>query len=233
VTYRYILILLILGGSLLLIKYLAQSIKKKEPYQSTRRQTQKQEKQTEYLDPLYSFLGRRNIVIEAKVEGFTVRDKPNRPDKLYLDWGGRRTVLNIWNKQPQFDIEIGNKYIFQNISCSKNKLDGKPSLNYDVNYYGSLYVLLESHEEEKSQYDHFEKQGEKEQSSYIEELLNEFGPFEHKPSREELNQRKKYWNQVLHPDYNIDKPEKLRKKMEDELKRKNQIYDELIKIIST
>lgn len=229
--YKYILIILILCGFFLIVKYLDQSSKGKKSYQSISKKTYRQESQTEYADPLEGFFGRKNIVIEAKVEGFTARDKSNRPDKLYLDWGGRRTVLNIWNKQPQFNIEIGKKYIFHNISCSKNKYDGKPSLNYDVNYYGSLYLLLEEHKEEKKQYSNFERQGEKGSSLYLDELLKEFGPFDHRPTLEELNQRKKYWNQVLHPDYNMDKPEKLRKKMEEELKRKNQIYDELVKMI--
>jgi hypothetical protein len=226
-TYReeifiLIIIALILVGIFLIVKHKSESQSK-----NTNEAGQKQ--QTMYINPLNDLLGRRNIVIEAEVEGFTDRDRPNRPDKLFLNWGGKRTALNIWNKQPNFYMEVGKKYIFNNISCSKNKIDGRPTLNYDVNYYYSFYVKLRDTEDEKKRYENSSRQSEKSSKTHLDNLLNEFGPFNHIPTLDELNQRKRYWNQILHPDFNIDKPEKLRKKMEDELKRKNQIYDEILK----
>jgi len=62
------------------------------------------------------------------------------------------------------------------------------------------------------------------------ELLREF---DCSPSatKEEVRAKRKYWNQVLYPDFNVGKPEKLMRQMEDELKQKNELCDRIMNLM--
>jgi hypothetical protein len=174
--------------------------------------------------PWSPLLGRKNIKINGMVCSVALRRKPNQPDRLYIDWDGKMILLNVWKRQPHFHVEKGRQYIFSNISCRLNKYNNQVEFHYDPEYYGSYY-------EEWPEQTH-QKTSQSSQSTPLAEMLEKFGC---SPSAtvEEVKAKKRYWNQVLHPDFNVGKPEKLRKQMEEELKQKNQLYDRIMQLMST
>ena len=125
-------------------------------------------------------------------------------------------------KQPYFSVEKGKRYLFSNISCRINKYNNRIEFHYDPEYYGSYY------EEWPKQQEHYQKTS---PTSPLEELLKEFG-CSPSATAEDVKLKKRYWNQVLHPDFNVGKPEKLRKQMEEELKQKNELYDKIINLMN-
>jgi len=131
-------------------------------------------------------------------------------------------LLNVWKKQPHFSVKKGKRYLFSNISCRINKYNNQIEFHYDPEYYGSYY------EEWPDQ----QKQQEPSQASLLEELLKEFG-CSPSATAEEVKLKRRYWNQVLHPDFNVGKSEKLRKQMEDELKQKNELYDRIMSLMNS
>ncbi|MGC1121929.1 MAG: hypothetical protein WBA22_12640 [Candidatus Methanofastidiosia archaeon] len=167
-------------------------------------------------------LGRKNIKINGMVCSVTLKTKPNQPDRLHIDWDGKMILLNVWKKQPYFHVEKGRQYIFSNISCRVNKYINQLEFHYDPEYYGSHYEEWPGQTHQKT--------SQSSQSTPLAEMLEKFGC---SPSAaiEEVKAKKRYWNQVLHPDFNVGKPEKLRKQMEEELKQKNQLYDRIMQLM--
>jgi hypothetical protein len=114
-------------------------------------------------------------------------------------------LLNVWKKQPHFSDEKGKRYVFSNISCRANKYNKQVEFNYDPEYYGSHYQEQQEQEKQRSS-----------QESSLGELLKEFGcspPASLEEVRPKRRYWNRYWNQVLHPDFNVGKPEKSRKQI--------------------
>lgn len=172
--------------------------------------------------PWRNLLGRKDIRINGIVRNITWKKKPNQPDRFYVDWDGKIILLNVWKKQPHFSVKKGKRYLFSNISCRINKYNNKIEFNYDPEYYGSHY------EEWPEQYQQKQRAS---QTSPLEELLKEFG-CSPSATAEEVKLKRRYWNQVLHPDFNVGKSEKLRKQMEEELKQKNGLYDRIMDLMN-
>ncbi len=165
--------------------------------------------------PWSSLIGRKDIRVNGIVTNISLRKNPNQPDRLHVDWDGKMIVINIWKKQSYFRIEKGRRYLFLNISCRISKYTHQPEFHYDPEFYGSTYQEWPSPQQSQSS---------------LAELLKEFGCSSH-ATIEEVKTKRKYWNQVLHPDFNVGKPEKLRNQMEEELKQKNELYDRIIALM--
>lgn len=175
--------------------------------------------------PWRILVGRKDIKINGLVRSITWRKKPKQPDRFYIDWDGKMILLNVWKKQPHFSVEKGKRYLFSNISCRTNKYNNKIEFHYDPEYYGSHYEEWPRQQRQRKNYQRSS------QTSPLEELLKEFG-CSPSATAEDVKLRKRYWNQVLHPDFNVGKPEKLRKQMEEELKKKNELYDRIINLMN-
>ncbi len=173
--------------------------------------------------PWRKLVGRKDIRINGIVRSIKWKKKSNQPDRFHIDWDGKMILLNVWKRQPHFSVEKGRRYLFSNISCRVNKYNNKIEFHYDPEYYGSYYE--EWPEQQKQQ-----KQQRASQTP-LEELLKEFG-CSPSATAEEVKLKKRYWNQVLHPDFNLGKPEKLRKQMEEELKQKNELYDRIMNLMN-
>ena len=171
--------------------------------------------------PWSGLVGRKDIRINGLIRSITLKKKSNQPDHLYIDWDGKMILLNVWKKQPYFSVEKGKRYLFSNISCRTNKYNNRIEFHYDPEYYGSYY------EEWPKKQEHYQKTS---RTTPLEELLKEFG-CSPSATAEDVKLKKRYWNQVLHPDFNVGKTEKLRKQMEEELKQKNELYDKIINLM--
>jgi hypothetical protein len=175
--------------------------------------------------PWQKLVGRKDIRINGVVRNITWKKKPNQPDRFYIDWDGKMILLNVWKKQPRFSVEKGRRYLFSNISCRINKYNNNIEFHYDPAYYQSYY---EEWPRQQKQQNHYQKSS---QTSLLEELLKEFG-CPPSATAEDVKLKRRYWNQVLHPDFNIGKPEKLRNQMEEELKQKNELYDRIMSLMT-
>jgi hypothetical protein len=177
-------------------------------------------KKTATGSPWSILLGRKDIKINGSVCSIAWRTKPNRPDRLYIDWDGKMIRLNVWKKGEHFHVEKGKRYLFSNISCRINKYNNQVEFHYDPAYYGSRYEEWPKHNRRKTS-----------QSTPLAELLEKFG-CSSSAAPEEVRSKRRYWNQVLHPDFNVGKPEKLRRQMEEELKQKNELYDRIMELMN-
>lgn len=173
--------------------------------------------------PFSSLVGRKDILINGVVHSISPKKKSTQPDRYHIDWDGQMILLNIWKKQSNFHVLKGKRYIFSHISCRINKYNSQIEFHYDPEYYGSSY--------QEWPYTHQRQETQSHEGSPLEELLKEFG-CPPTASIEEVKLKRRYWNQVLHPDFNVGKPEKLRNQMEEELKRKNELYDRIISLMN-
>jgi hypothetical protein len=173
--------------------------------------------------PFARLVGRKDILINGLVTSISAKKKSIQPDRYHVDWDGQMILLNVWKKQSNFRVVRGKRYLFSNISCRINTYNNRIEFHYDPEYYGSSYREWSPHKEEKSRSSN--------RSTSLQELLKEFG-CSSQASPEDIKQKRRYWNQVLHPDFNVGKPEKLRKQMEEELKRKNELYDRIIALMN-
>jgi hypothetical protein len=180
--------------------------------------------QTKSGSPWHPLVGRKDIRINGLICSTRWKRKPTQPDRLYIDWDGQMILLNVWKKQPHFSVEKGKRYLFSNISCRVNKYNKRIEFHYDPEYYGSYYQEWQEQQEQENQ--------RSSQTSSQGELLKEFG-CSPTASLEEVKLKRRYWNQVLHPDFNVGKPEKLRKQMEEELKLKNELYDRIMNLMTS
>jgi len=67
----------------------------------------------------------------------------------------------------------------------------------------------------------------KKESESLEVLLKQFGCAPN-ASIEDIKKRKKVLNMMYHPDFNVNKPDQVKKEMEDMLKEINQIYQKIL-----
>lgn len=176
--------------------------------------------------PWRKLVGRKDIQINGLVRNIILKKKPNQPDRFYVHWDGRTILLNVWKKQQHFSVEKNKRYIFFNIFCRINKYNNKIEFHYDPEYYGSYYKEWPRKQKQQRQKNQYQKPSQ----TPLQDLLKEFG-CSASATVKEVRLRKIYWNQVLHPDFNINKPERLRKQMEKELKKKNELYDRIINLM--
>jgi hypothetical protein len=174
--------------------------------------------------PFSSLVGRKDILINGVVHSISSKKKSTQPDRYHIDWDGQMILLNVWKKQWNFHVVKGKRYVFSHILCRINKYNSKIEFHYDPEYYGSSYQEWPSDHQRQENQSH-------ESSSSLQDLLKEFG-CPRAASIEEVKLKRRYWNQVLHPDFNVGKPEKLRNQMEEELKRKNELYDRIISLMN-
>ncbi len=116
--------------------------------------------------------------------------------------------------------DYGKNKFFESVKSEFNILEKKKKEEKKWDYQKWNY-------EENKQRKNKREEPIKKDSDSLESLLKQFG-CPPNATIEEIKKRKKILNMMYHPDFNINKPEQVKKEMEDMLKEINEIYQKIL-----